>query len=204
MDLLVKDYHDKGTMSKFLHEIEIGSTSISFKHIPFNVKIQAPFRQRHVIMLAGGTGITPMIQALHSILGVGPNTLVQPVQNKDPKVTLLYGSQDSHDILAQTLLDDWAEKYPQQLQVVHVLSNEPNHSSWSGRRGVISRELLEEYLPSPSLGHGGDDKENEDVIILVCGPPPMYQALCGPRQETDKVTGILGDIGYSARQVYKF
>ena len=204
MDLLVKNYHDQGTMSKFLHEMEIGSTSISFKHVPFNVKIQAPFRQRHIVMLAGGTGITPMIQALHAILGVESHdpTLVPPLRNQDPQVTLLYGSQHSQDILALSLLEDWAATYPQQLQVVHVLSNEPKDSSWSaGRHGRINRELLEEYLPPPSVGDAANDN---DVLIMVCGPPPMYEALCGPRQEMDNVSGILGAMGYSARQVYKF
>lgn len=209
MDLLVKNYQDQGTMSKFLHDIEIGSTSISFKHVSFNVKIQAPFRQRHIIMLAGGTGITPMIQALHSILGVvARSTLVHPLRNNQyPKVTLLYGSQHSQDILARSLLEDWASKYPQQFQVVHVLSQEPKDSAWSGRHGTISRELLQEYIPPPSvLGAEGnvDVDDKEDVIIMVCGPPSMYQALCGPRQEMDKISGILGEMGYSARQVYKF
>jgi cytochrome-b5 reductase len=44
-------------------------------------------------MLAGGTGITPMIQALHAILD---NTNEAPPKQR---VTLFYGSQTSDDIL---------------------------------------------------------------------------------------------------------
>lgn len=189
MDLLVKNYQDQGTMSKFLHQIEVGSTSISFKHIPINVKIQAPFRQKHIVMIAGGTGITPMIQALHSILGMEQISM-------DQKVTLLYGSQHSQDILAQTLLDEWATMYSEKLEVIHILSDEPIGSSWNGRQGRIDQQFLERYLPSPTVGN--------DVIVLVCGPPPMYDALCGPREEPSTISGILADMGFSNKQVYKF
>ena len=55
-DLLVKNYGDNAKMSRFMHEIEPSSTTISFKHIDFNVKIQAPFAFDHIVMLVGGTG----------------------------------------------------------------------------------------------------------------------------------------------------
>ena len=42
-------------------DLPIGAT-VDFKHIPFNVKYQYPFRARDVIMLVGGTGIAPMVQ----------------------------------------------------------------------------------------------------------------------------------------------
>jgi len=31
----------------------------------------------------------------------------------------------------------------------------------------------------------------------------MYKLLCGPRDETE-ITGILGELGYTSNQVYKF
>jgi cytochrome-b5 reductase len=186
VDFLIKNYGDQGTMSQFLHQVDVGSTDIAFQHIAPNVKIQAPFPQEHVVMLAGGTGITPMLQALHAILGTTDN----PKQT----VTLLYGSQTNRDILGQSLLDEWARDYSDRLKVVHVLSEEPSLSSWAGRRGFIDLELIAEHLPSSS----------HDVIVLVCGPPAMYQALCGPRQESDRVSGILGQMGFASDKVYKF
>ena len=202
VDFLIKDYGEHfGTMSRFLHQIEIGSDVISFQHIAPNVKIQAPFsHKKHVVMLAGGTGITPMLQALHSILGGSPpNTTTEA----SPRVTLLYGSQTMQDILGQSLLDQWAEDYRDRFSLVHVLSDEPSLSSWNGRRGFLDAELLAEYLPSSSLSSSASDRDS-DVLILVCGPPPMYEALCGPRQETKLVSGILGQMGFTSKEVYKF
>ena len=184
-ELLVKNYGDKGIMSRHLCEtIQVGE-SIDFKHIDPNVKIQAPFPQKNVVMLTGGTGITPMMQALHAILGDA---------SSHNQVTMLYGSKVSSDILASDLLDQWDQDYPDQLQVTHVLSDEPQESSWKGERGILDQALLHAYLPPP----------DDDVIILVCGPPPMYKALCGPRDEPTKLTGVLAEMGYKVEQVYKF
>ena len=171
-------------MSTYLTEkLAIGETA-EFKHIPFNVKIQAPFGYSHVGMLVGGTGITPMIQALHSILGDDKSTT---------KATMLYGSRVASDILGQDLLDKWSTE-DDRLEVVHVLSDEPQDSDWTGPRGHITRELVSKYLPPP---------EDKDSIIFMCGPPPMYDALCGPRDEKE-VKGLLGEMGYSPEQVFKF
>ena len=75
------------------------------------------------------------------------------------------------------------------------ISHEPEDSDWKGERGFISREHIEKYFPGP---------DEKDIIIFVCGPPPMYNAFCGPREEKDEIKGILGEMGYKAEQVYKF
>lgn len=161
-----------------------------------DVKIQAEefMAYDEILMLVGGTGITPMIQALHAILGASSNETKKP-----PVVTMLYGSQISTDILGQALLEQWASQYPTQFQCTHVLSHEPSDSGWTdGVRGFITAELIATQFPYPPNQHA------KKTMIWVCGPPPMYQALCGPREEPDKITGVLGDMGYTASQVYKF
>lgn len=143
-------------------------------------------------MLVGGAGVTPMIQALHAILGSSGSDSAP----KKPVVTMLYGSRVSSDILGKELLQAWAADYPQQFKLVDVLSHEPEDSSWTGARGYITKEMIAKSFPAADT-----DKK---VIIFVCGPPPMYNAFCGPREEKDKITGILGDMNYSPSQVYKF
>lgn len=181
-DLLIKDYGESGRMSTHLCSLEEGA-KVSFKHIDFNVKMQAPFPYKKVCMLIGGTGITPMVQALHAVLGDPTNTT---------EVAVLYGSRVSDDILGKELLDTWNSL--DRLSVTHVLSHEPEESKWSGARGFINKDLIKEHFPPP-----GD----KGSIIFVCGPPPMYAALCGPRDEKE-VSGLLKDMGYPAEQVYKF
>ena len=188
-DLLVKDYGPNSQMSHYLCKTLKVGESVQFKHIEFNVKIQAPFVEpKTIVMLVGGTGITPMIQALHAILG--------DEHAKDQKVVMLYGSRSSDDILGKDLLDQWAKDFPDQLQVHHILSHEEKDSTWTGLRGYIDKERMEQYAPAAAVG--------KDVKIFVCGPPPMYNALCGPRTEPNEVKGLLAELGYSADQVYKF
>lgn len=183
-DLLIKDYGENGRMSTYLtEELKVGER-VDFKHIEFNVKIQAPFGKKKIGMLVGGTGITPMIQALHAILGDSSDTT---------QVSMLYGSRVASDILGDDLLAKWSAEH-KRLKVINVLSDEPEDSDWKGARGFIDKELIEKHMPSP------DDK---DSIIFICGPPVMYKIFCGPRDEK-KLSGLLAEMGYSEDQVYKF
>ena len=145
----------------------------------------------HITYIQIGTGITPMIQALHAILGDGP----KEQQSATEEVTLLYGSRNSDDILGGEMLQHWAAStHSNKFNYVDVLSNEPTESEYDGERGFIDKEKILKYLPPPT---------DDDVIIFVCGPPIMYKLLCGPRDETE-ITGILGELGYTSNQVYKF
>eukprot|EP00985_Skeletonema_marinoi_P033756 scaffold42091_cov219-Skeletonema_marinoi.AAC.1 len=133
-------------------------------------------------MIAGGTGITPMIQALHAILGKGEESQ----QSKTEEVSLLYGSRNADDILGGEMLQKWAEDNGEKFNYVDVLSNEPEDSSYKGERGFIDKEKIQKYLPPASDG--------EDVIIFVCGPPIMYELLCGPRNEPEVKVKVVVDV----------
>merc|ERR1711904_437436 len=122
-ELMVKVYPG-GQMSGHLDALEVGQP-VHFKHVGGNVKIQYPFNDKKEIgMIVGGTGITPMIQALHCVLGTEGDT---------SKVAMLYGSKTSKDILAKETLDAWAAAHGDRLNVTHVLSEEPpENTSWTG------------------------------------------------------------------------
>lgn len=186
--LLVKVYPEgadgKGPgMSVHLSKLNVGDP-VEFKHIKFNVKIQYPFSgYSSVTMLVGGTGITPMIQALHPLLANPEDTT---------NITMLYGSQTEDDILARELLHAWSSNYDQ-LTVIHVLSNEPEGSNWLGQRGFITSRLIQSRCPAPS----------DDHLVMVCGPPPMYNGLCGPRDDPN-LTGALAELQFSPERVFKF
>mmetsp|Transcript_19496 Transcript_19496/g.35352 ORF Transcript_19496/g.35352 Transcript_19496/m.35352 type:complete len:287 (-) Transcript_19496:258-1118(-) len=181
-ELLVKVYPD-GKMGQHLANLPLGQP-VEFKHIEFNVKLQYPFKAKKIGIICGGTGVAPMIQALHALLGTAEDTT---------EVSMLYGSQLENDILAKDTLDAWATAGKERFALTHVLSGEPEGSSWVGARGHVDEALVKANMPSP----------DDDCLIFVCGPAPMYDALCGPR--TDKeLTGLLASLGFSADQVVKF
>ncbi|CAE8634708.1 unnamed protein product [Polarella glacialis] len=152
-------------MSEHLKGLSIGS-DVDFKHIAPNVKIQYPFGKKTITMLVGGTGITPMIQALHAILGTASDTT---------QVTMIYGNKTQKDILCKELLDAWAANSGGRLKIVHVLSRAKDDASWKGETGHITKEILTTHAAPAS----------DDTLVVVCGPPPMYNAFCGPRDEKE-------------------
>lgn len=129
-----------------------------------------------------------MIQALHAILGTAGD---------ETQVTLIFGNKTQQDMLCKELLDDWATDYAARLKVVHVLSRDD--SSWFGAKGHITGDLIKEHCAPPS----------DDTLVVVCGPPPMYESLCGPREKGSNRTeadykGVLKELGYTLEQVFKF
>ena len=135
-------------------------------------------------MIAGGSGVTPMIQALHAVLGT---------RDDKTDVTLLASHRTRDDALAVEALDAWAAASRGQFRAITTLTREPDESPWAGRRGRIDAKLLRAFLPPPV----------PDVLIFVCGPPAMYESLSGPRGD-DELTGALRELGYSREQVIKF
>ncbi|KIM92668.1 hypothetical protein OIDMADRAFT_173855 [Oidiodendron maius Zn] len=107
-------------------------------------------------MIAGGTGITPMYQLIRAIC---------EDDKDDTKVTLLYGNNTEQDILLRSELDAFTSAYPQKFKYENILSR-PG-STWSGKKGFISKDLVKEKLPPPS----------PDSKILLCGPPGLINAM---------------------------
>ena len=125
-ELLVKAYPN-GSLSQRLATMEV-EEKMPFKHIKFNVKTQYPFAAKKVGMLAGGTGITPMLQALHAMLGS---------PDDETEVSLVYGSKTPEGILAKDTLHEWEAEEPWRFRVTHVLG------------GVIGEDHVERHMPPP-------------------------------------------------------
>lgn len=155
-DLVIKTY-DQGKISKAFHQLAVGDT-MSFKMLPGRLQYspcssnQTPVQQ--IGMLAGGTGITPMIQVLNAI-----------ANNTDDytKVRLLYANRTREDILMKNELERLSQL--KDIQVFHVLSRESE--DYEGLRGYINPQIIRDYLPAPGEG----------VRIMLCGPPPFCKTM---------------------------
>ena len=103
---------------------------------------------KHVIALAGGSGITPFLSMAYALRD----------GDEDFNMTLIYGSRTEDDILFRKELDDIAAACSK-VKVVHVLSDEDKEGFESG---FITAELIKKYM-------AGDDS------IFICGPEAMYR-----------------------------
>jgi cytochrome-b5 reductase len=153
-DLLIKSY-PTGNISKHVAGLQVGQT-MRVKG-PKGAMVYTPNMVRHFGMIAGGTGITPMLQVVKAVIrgrGKGDNT----------EMDLIFANVNPEDILLKEDLDALAAK-DSKFRVHYVLNNPPE--KWNGGVGFVSADMIKEKLPAPA----------SDVKILVCGPPPMVSAM---------------------------
>jgi cytochrome-b5 reductase len=112
---------------------------------------------KKMAMMAGGTGITPMLQVIRAVL-------------KDPTDTtqmwLLFGNQTEDDILLRPELEACA-KDPR-FKLWYTVDRPPK--GWSYSEGFISLDMIKERLPAPC----------PNTVALMCGPGPMVAKACKP------------------------
>ena len=104
---------------------------------------------RH-LCIAAGSGITP-------VLSIAASALVDPCS----QVTLLYGNRKTDTVMFAEDLADLKNRYPDRLELVHVLSREPRDIElFSGRLDAARlRRLLALLVPLRSIDH-----------VWLCGP----------------------------------
>ncbi|KAI9679598.1 MAG: NADH-cytochrome b5 reductase [Trizodia sp. TS-e1964] len=156
-DLLIKSY-PTGNISKFMASLKVGET-IRVKG-PKGAMVYTPNLVRHIGMIAGGTGITPMLQIIRAIVRNRPRN----GGNDRTQVDLIFANVNLEDILLKDDLDSLA-KEDDGFRVHYVLNNPPE--KWDGGVGFVTADMIKEHLPAPA----------SDVKILICGPPPMISAM---------------------------
>ncbi|OQE25338.1 hypothetical protein PENSTE_c006G07102 [Penicillium steckii] len=156
-DLLVKAY-DQGNISKYLTTLKVGETMKV--RGPKGAMVYTPNMCRHIGMIAGGTGITPMLQIIEAIIRNRPRT----GGNDTTKVDLIFANVNPEDILLKEKLEKLV-KEDEGFNVYYVLNNPPEN--WAGGVGFVTPDMIKERLPAPA----------SDVKILLCGPPPMVSAM---------------------------
>jgi len=151
IDIMIKLYGD-GRMGRFLSSAKVGTTA---KFKTTRNKFNLTSSSTNIGMIAGGTGITPMIQVIQTIL----------LNNTIPTLYLLYSNVMPEDILFKEQLDKWTKDFPEKLKVHYTLTNPPEE--WEGLRGRVDKEKVEKLLPPPG----------ETTKILVCGPIVMTNGI---------------------------
>eukprot|EP00796_Vickermania_ingenoplastis_P001026 gene1026-614_t len=182
-ELLVKRY-PKGKMGNHLFNMKPGEELLvkgPYEKLPYK-----PNMWRHVGMLAGGTGITPMYQIIRRIL-----------ENEKDKtqVSLVFANNKREDILLGNELVELNSTFKKSFNLYFTLCEVPKR--WLGGIGYITREMIETFMPAP---------KEKNTMILVSGPPAMMKAVSGLKDEKSQgqLSGLLRDMGYSADQVFKF
>lgn len=126
----------------------------------------APESQRRYLGVAGGSGITPLISIIKTVLEEEPHA----------DFTLVYGNRSANAIMFREELEDLKNRYMERLNIVHVLETEADIDLFSGQ---LTREKCDELF---------ERWVNVETIdyAFVCGPKPMMAAVA----EALKVRGV--------------
>ena len=113
-------------------------------------KMPDNLKPRHYLLLAAGSGITPLFSILKT-------TLLSDEKNQ---VTLIYCNRKENSIIYKAELEKWKKNYPSRLKIISVLS-QPESSAYDFK-GRLNEENLKQILD-----HNQSPLETE---VYLCGP----------------------------------
>jgi ring-1,2-phenylacetyl-CoA epoxidase subunit PaaE len=90
--------------------------------------------KRHLVMFSGGSGITPMMSIIKSLL----------IQEPESIISLIYANRDEDSIIFKDELEKWQRKYEGRLHVIHTLDDAP--MNWQGYSGLLNEQMLEKIF----------------------------------------------------------
>jgi ring-1,2-phenylacetyl-CoA epoxidase subunit PaaE len=134
-------------------------------------------------LFAGGSGITPMMSLIKTILEEEPKSTVN----------LFYGNTNESSIIFKNELDRLEKMHSGQFTATHLLSDPIKTKSgffskaktnWTGWKGLPNAENISKFLQEqPAKG--------DDQIYMICGPTVMMDvvqaALLGQGIQKDKI-----------------
>jgi len=143
-----------GCVSEFLNDRATVGMTVEAAG-PFGQFCLDERRHRNIVLIAAGSGITPMIAMLRYIDDLCLDT----------RATLLYSVRTNRDIMFESELEQLRSRL-ENFQY-HVTLSKP-HAEWAGPRGHISREFVESRVNDPAA---------QDFFL--CGPTPFMDVCRG-------------------------
>jgi len=120
-----------------------------------------PARDRHIVGIAGGSGITPVMSLIRTLLREEPRS----------RFTLFYGNRDSSSVIFLEALAGLKDKYLDRFEIYHFLDQEEQEIELFN--GMLNRERCAEAIAQlvPDAAEASD--------WFICGPGPMMDAAEG-------------------------
>ncbi|KAF3328522.1 NADH-cytochrome b5 reductase-like protein [Carex littledalei] len=171
-DLLIKVYPE-GKMSQHFASLRPGEV-VEVKG-PIEKLRYKPNMKRQIGMVAGGTGITPMLQVIKAL-------------------SLVYANVSPDDILLKAELDKLAASYPN-FKVFYTVDKPADN--WRGGVGYVSKEMALKGLPSPSA-------DSLILVCGPPGMMKHISGDKAKDRSQGELSGILKELGYTEEMVYKF
>jgi ring-1,2-phenylacetyl-CoA epoxidase subunit PaaE len=128
--------------------------------------------RRHVVGIAAGSGITPLMALAHTVLS----------HSESSRFTLLYTNRSTLDVMFLEDLADLKDRYPTRLTLHHVLSREQR--------------------TAPVLSGRIDEPKLRTILATLIPPAAVDEwFLCGPLALVDLCRGVLADVGVAREHI---
>jgi ring-1,2-phenylacetyl-CoA epoxidase subunit PaaE len=114
-------------------------------------------KKKNYILFAGGSGITPMLSIIKTILLDEPQSTMH----------LYYGNRDEASAIFKKSLDDLSLSNAARFRITHVLEN-PSGPVDTIHRGILSKEKVSALLAA-------ENSIGADTEYFICGPGPMME-----------------------------
>jgi ring-1,2-phenylacetyl-CoA epoxidase subunit PaaE len=138
----------------------------------FFVPLDARAR-RHHLGIAGGSGITPILSIMKTVLAREPAS----------RFTLIYGNRRLQSTMFKEELEDLKNRYMARLVLHHVFSDEPTDAELN--HGLVDRHKMAAFMAG---------------VLPAAGIDEAY--VCGPYQMNDEVEAALLAAGVSESKVH--
>ena len=144
-----------GRFSNWIHQrLAVGDeVQVMAPQGRFFVPLQ-PQARRHFVGIAGGSGITPILSIMKSVLAREPHS----------RFTLLYANRALASTMFKEEIEDLKNRYLTRVVLHHVFSDEPTDLPLN--HGLMNREKIAEFLatllPAARIDHA-----------FICGPFQM-------------------------------
>ncbi len=149
---------EKGKMSNYVNQYLKEGDTVEVLEPMGNFTTSFDLNQsRHLILIGGGSGITPLMSLALSTLHAEPKSYA----------SLIYANRNKESIIFYNQLDELKKIFPDRFQLAHILDHPP--AGWAGYEGFIRYDLVQELIHSfPQLGINVTD-------YFICGPEGMMQ-----------------------------
>lgn len=118
-----------------------------------------PSNKKTYVLFGGGSGITPMLSIIKTVL----------VKEPSSKVILFYGNLNESATIFKKQLSDLESSNAERLKVVHVLEKPENANHSAELTGMMKPEMVEMLINKYTTF--GDNE------YFICGPTPMMQSV---------------------------
>lgn len=124
--------------------------------------------QRNIVLIGGGSGVTPLMSLAKSTLDQEPNS----------KVIMIYANRDIDSIIFKNQIESLSNN--DNFKVIHVL--EKNENAYAQHEGYLTQSIIEQVM---------SDLNHSSAEYFICGPTPMMEIAVNSLKNLDVAEGLI-------------